>query len=359
MTVDRCATTTFYAAGLKINVARDKPQVVRDGALVAVSLRRLKDGESGVHLSALSDQDYIRLADGSIRSSAAVGHGRDGRRAAPAAPVVTAGQARLLASLGVPDAELVLRAGAYAQLLHDRPAGLRADVLAVGGAMHDQWRFARPKTGPGGTYEVRMKPAGDGTEVDIANTAFADLPPKYQQENLAAGAGALAAASHAWEASLWTREERVARVVHEQWLARNKDWAPPEQSVPYADLSEAEKDKDRILARDALAVVATRREPTSANRARADKAAASWQAVCAELGVSEGTAPGPGQDSTTIIDGRSYVGTRRGLEELRARVISGERARVATQRAQLRARVAGKEAGKPVPRYRQSPTARA
>ena len=43
-------------------------------------------------------------------------------------------------------------------------------------------------------------------------------------------------------------------MVHVAWLSRNAQWAPAEQALPYSDLSEVEKDKDRAVARLAASV---------------------------------------------------------------------------------------------------------
>lgn len=49
--------------------------------------------------------------------------------------------------------------------------------------------------------------------------------------------------------------EDASDVVHIAWLDRNRAWAEPEQLPPYRDLSEAEKEKDRVVVRAAVDLV--------------------------------------------------------------------------------------------------------
>lgn len=124
--------------------------------------------------------------------------------------------------------------------------GDQAAVNRIAAAAHDDWRRARD-------YAPRMKPDGRGGQVDIANTDFEHLPPQWQRENRLGAEAALAAArAHGGRDA---DVEAVAADVHESWLTRNRDSATEEQAGPYADLSEAEKDKDRVFAREAIRVL--------------------------------------------------------------------------------------------------------
>lgn len=114
----------------------------------------------------------------------------------------------------------------------------------LAGQLHEEWAEARNR-------EPRMKPDGQGGEVDIANTAFLDLPYKWQEENLLAGRSALAAVIEE-EGNV----EFAAVRIHRDWLSRNGEWAEPHQKRPYHLLSEEEKEKDRVLARAALKILA-------------------------------------------------------------------------------------------------------
>lgn len=110
--------------------------------------------------------------------------------------------------------------------------------------LHEEWAEFRNR-------EPRMKDDGQGGQVDIANTAFLDLPHKWQEENLLAGRSALAAVTEE-EGNI----ESVAARIHRDWLSRNGEWAEEHQKRPYHLLSEEEKEKDRVLARAALKILA-------------------------------------------------------------------------------------------------------
>jgi hypothetical protein len=46
--------------------------------------------------------------------------------------------------------------------------------------------------------------------------------------------------------------EQAADAAHVSWLERNGSWAPAHQKLPYAELSEEEKEKDRVFVRRAI-----------------------------------------------------------------------------------------------------------
>lgn len=135
----------------------------------------------------------------------------------------------------------------------------------VSGRLHDEWRAARRLSD--GTFEPRIKKTTDkvwarrhGTdEVDIANTRYDDLPADWQKENRESATVAVKAIDAARKNGTDLRHgdfmEDASEKVHDEWLRRNKDWAPPEQSLKYGDLSEAEKEKDRVVVRQALDVL--------------------------------------------------------------------------------------------------------
>jgi hypothetical protein len=140
---------------------------------------------------------------------------------------------------------------------------IQIETTLAAAALHDAWRA--PRLQPDGTYEPRIKDVevydGSGTmSVDIANTAYADLPTQWQAENHAAATAVV----HAIEANPTPDVEELADVVHQEWLSRNAEWAEPTQLLPYAELPEDEKQKDRevvltaLAARSAAAVEATR-----------------------------------------------------------------------------------------------------
>ena len=102
---------------------------------------------------------------------------------------------------------------------------------------HEKWRQGYIKE----KGDVpRIKKNSDGTEGNI-NVPFEKLHPDWQKENLAAGRAALAAVTkHPNDM------EKAAEHVHNEWMKRNPkgDWNAA-QHVPYNELPEAEKQKDR------------------------------------------------------------------------------------------------------------------
>jgi hypothetical protein len=105
---------------------------------------------------------------------------------------------------------------------------------------HEQWRRNFDPTGT----KPRIKKNSDGTEGDI-NVPFADLHPDWQKENLAAGHAAHRAVKH-----FGHDMEKAAEYVHSEWMKRNpKADYNAAQHVPYDDLSDDEKEKDRVHVR--------------------------------------------------------------------------------------------------------------
>ena len=101
---------------------------------------------------------------------------------------------------------------------------------------HEEWR---KKIDPTGTVE-RIKKNDDGTEGNI-NVPFHKLHPVWKRENIAAGHAALnAIKKHPDDI------EKAAEHIHDEWMKRNsKDDNNAAQHVPYSDLPEIEKEKDR------------------------------------------------------------------------------------------------------------------
>lgn len=105
---------------------------------------------------------------------------------------------------------------------------------------HDEWRR---NFDPTGTKE-RIKKNSDGTEGNI-NVPFEKLHPDWQKENLAAGKAAAEAVS-----KFPNDIEKAAEYIHIEWMKRNPkgDWNAT-QHVPYDQLPEDEKEKDRVHVR--------------------------------------------------------------------------------------------------------------
>lgn len=144
--------------------------------------------------------------------------------------------------------------------------GEEAEELAIelatqelGSQLHDVWRESRKQED--GSYEPRIKKTTDpewiakhGTnEVDIANTAFGDLPRDYQLENEAA-ARVVIREFHERVVPYHAKDNDgnpnefvldVARVVHDEWLKRNA-WAAGDEKLdkPFDELDDEEKAKD-------------------------------------------------------------------------------------------------------------------
>ena len=134
-------------------------------------------------------------------------------------------------------------------------------VTQLGSLLHDEWRAPRKQAD--GSFEPRMKTTKDETwaaahgtsEVDIANTSFAELPSDWQGENRAAAEVAMGELFRQVEAGGLLDDsfvEQAAAAVHDKWLERNASWAPAEQNKPFGELSEEEKEKDRVQVRKAI-----------------------------------------------------------------------------------------------------------
>ena len=120
--------------------------------------------------------------------------------------------------------------------------------------LHEQWRETRKNAD--GTFEPRWKDDGNGGQVDIANTRYADLPDKWQQENREAARAALVAVRANTYEGIFPDQGQIddaATIIHEQWLLRNGSWAEDHQKLPFAQLSPAEQDKDRDQVFQAIA----------------------------------------------------------------------------------------------------------
>jgi hypothetical protein len=102
---------------------------------------------------------------------------------------------------------------------------------------------------------LRTNPQTGKKEIDIAGLPNRLLPPQHSGENTAAAAGAIEAIIASPDADL----EAIAATLHDQWVARNSSWVPDNMKVPYAELPENEKEKDRAIARVAAAAAFGRR----------------------------------------------------------------------------------------------------
>lgn len=132
-------------------------------------------------------------------------------------------------------------------------------AYSLASELHEAWREQRKKDD--GTYEPRIKTSNDEewneahntNQVDIANTAFKDLPVNWQYENLEA---ARVVISLVYDFVLDNRIfskieiEQMAEIIHNEWLKRNswvydKTYGNSDLAVSYSELSKEEQDKDK------------------------------------------------------------------------------------------------------------------
>lgn len=125
-------------------------------------------------------------------------------------------------------------------------------ITEVASAFHEAWRAGRRKAD--GSYEPRIKETKDTAwiqahktnQVDIANTTYAALPSDWQAENRASAEIAVQQILKNTTQMLTPAFiEQASNIIHIKWLERNS-WAKGgELDVPYAQLPEPEKQKDR------------------------------------------------------------------------------------------------------------------
>jgi len=124
------------------------------------------------------------------------------------------------------------------------------EIGKIASMLHDEWRAQYKLTD--GTYAHRER---DG--VDIANTNYEDLPEKYKKENRISAEIAFEQINLAISEGKALDEdfiEATSDILHAKWLERNAEYAKEYQKLPYAELSEEEKDKDRLIIRKAIEV---------------------------------------------------------------------------------------------------------
>lgn len=119
-------------------------------------------------------------------------------------------------------------------------------VTQFASAAHDEWRR---NFDPTGTKE-RVKKNSDGSEGNI-NVPFEKLHPDWQRENLSAGQAAYEAVT-----KFPNDIEKAAEYIHIEWMKRNPkgDWNAA-QHVPYDQLPEDEKEKDRVHVRTMMKLI--------------------------------------------------------------------------------------------------------
>ena len=114
---------------------------------------------------------------------------------------------------------------------------------------HEEWRHNFDPTGS----KMRIKKNSDGTEGDI-NVPFDKLHPDWQKENLAAGNAAEQAVK-----KFPHDIEKASEYIHIKWMERNpKADYNAAQHVPYDELPEDEKEKDRVHVRTMMKLLGSK-----------------------------------------------------------------------------------------------------
>ena len=124
--------------------------------------------------------------------------------------------------------------------------GLGKAVEMLGSKLHEKWAegYRSGEMAKGNESPTRMKDDGMGGQVDILNTSYAELPEKWQAENKAQAESAISLVAKNMENAMGNIDG-LASEVHEQWLSRNS-WAKDGPlGVPYSELPEEEKQKDK------------------------------------------------------------------------------------------------------------------
>jgi len=110
-------------------------------------------------------------------------------------------------------------------------------IRSFASIQHENWRKSFD---PDGVGTPRVKENSDGTSNDI-NVPFEQLHPDWQKENLEAGKAALMSVQ-----KFPNDLEKASSYVHDEWMKRNpKSDYNANQHVPYSNLPESEKEKDR------------------------------------------------------------------------------------------------------------------
>ena len=126
-------------------------------------------------------------------------------------------------------------------------AGLDEAVNKLASKLHEKWKEGMTATlkAKGEPLE-RFRDDGEGGQIDILNTSYSELTPKWQAENKAQAESAIKLVAQNMDRAMDNIEELAAQ-VHEQWKSRNK-WAIEQNSplaAPYSELSDEEKQKDK------------------------------------------------------------------------------------------------------------------
>jgi hypothetical protein len=128
-------------------------------------------------------------------------------------------------------------------------------ILSVASELHNMWRGARRRLSDG-TFDPRIKTI-NGVKYDIANLTFLELPKELQRSNFESAKNVCDSLDVAIRRGCELDEafvEWASDELHENWIEHNKSWADESQLVAYIELSDEEKEKDRVIVLAALDV---------------------------------------------------------------------------------------------------------
>ena len=135
-----------------------------------------------------------------------------------------------------------------------------AMIIQVASKSHSEWRL-QYKAANGDKPRIKTTKDADFIkkngidQVDIAALDFVDLPSDWQKENRLGAEVAVDAVLVAVDARRKLDAafiEEASAVCHVKWLERNSEWATETQKLPYVQLPEDEKEKDRFFVRAAI-----------------------------------------------------------------------------------------------------------
>lgn len=123
---------------------------------------------------------------------------------------------------------------------------LEKAIEELASKLHEKWAEGmRANLKAKGEPLERFRDDGEGGQIDILNTPYSELTPKWQAENKAQAESAIKLVSQNMDSAMDNIEELAAQ-VHEQWRSRNSSWAKNGPlDVPYSELPEEEQKKDK------------------------------------------------------------------------------------------------------------------
>ncbi len=121
-------------------------------------------------------------------------------------------------------------------LLHYGNSDIPSDMVERVARRAHVLRYGEPRASLSGSLATVFSPSGE--ELSSARVALCEVMRSSEKSKKPKEAFV----------------ERIAEVVHDAWLLRNRSRADPEERLPYVELSEETKEKDRVYARAALDV---------------------------------------------------------------------------------------------------------